>query len=178
KPDSCIIRLGFLCLLSRQSVVGHLPESSLARYLSNIDGIPSPWPGRVAKQTYYLRIEVRLPTLWYENRLGSVRELHPQAKDDLSQKDRAAVLRYINLTIALTFSMVSPLVKNKLGTLNAFMNAGYLTPEEVHILENLEKRTTKHKTWVPIMWACKVIERARKEQRLTSDSHQKVLITE
>ncbi|KAK7069796.1 hypothetical protein SK128_000565 [Halocaridina rubra] len=103
---------------------------------------------------------------------------HLPGQDDLSQKDRAAVLRYINLTIALTFSMVSPLVKNKLGTLNAFMNAGYLTPEEVHILENLEKRTTKHKTWVPIMWACKVIERARKEQRLTSDSHQKVLITE
>lgn len=56
--------------------------------------------------------------------------------------------------------------------------AGYLTANEREILENMEKKTAVHKTWVPFMWACKTVERARREGRVKDDVTQKTLTDE
>ncbi|XP_050734828.1 bestrophin-3-like [Eriocheir sinensis] len=90
---------------------------------------------------------------------------------------RRDILRYINLTIALTFKMVSPPVARKLTSLNAFVSAGYLTEEEKGILDDLDAKSKQHKTWVPVLWACERAEQARKDGHL-SDLGQRVIMSE
>lgn len=46
----------------------------------------------------------------------------------VAKEARAKLLRYINLTIAMTFAMVSPVVERKLGTLEDLLReGGYVT---------------------------------------------------
>ncbi|KAG7172151.1 Bestrophin-2-like 1 [Homarus americanus] len=76
---------------------------------------------------------------------------------------RRSVLRYVNLAMALTFAMVSPVVRAKLPNLESFVTAGYLTDDELQILKALENTTSLHKTWVPVLWACKTVDQAKRE---------------
>ncbi|XP_068205075.1 bestrophin-2-like [Palaemon carinicauda] len=99
-------------------------------------------------------------------------------EDAESRTIRLTLLRYVNLTIALTFSMVSPAVKRKYPTLNAMVDEGYLTEDEMIVLETLESHTKEHKTWVPIMWACKLVDKARKAELISSDTHQRTVMGE
>lgn len=91
---------------------------------------------------------------------------------------RGTILRYVNLSIALTFCTVSPAVKKKFKGLNGLVAAGYLTEDEMIVIETLDTRTKEHKTWVPIMWACKLVDKARKANLISSDTHQKTVIGE
>lgn len=90
---------------------------------------------------------------------------------------RRDILRYINLTIALTFRMVSPPVSRKLSSLHHFVSGGYLTEEEKAILETLDGECKLHKTWVPVLWACERAEQARKDGVL-SDFGQRAIMSE
>lgn len=103
---------------------------------------------------------------------------HIRGQDAEAKNVRANILRYVNLAIAVTFSMVSPAVKKKFPSLNSLMNGGYLTEDEVKIMEVLENRTSMHKTWIPIMWACKVVEKARRDGIIQNDSNQRTLISQ
>ncbi|XP_069190190.1 bestrophin-2 [Procambarus clarkii] len=80
---------------------------------------------------------------------------------------RRTILRYVNLTIALTFTMISPVVKAKFPVLQRFVREGYLTDSEQEILEAAESMTSVHKAWAPVMWACKRVDLARREGRLS-----------
>ncbi|XP_068201949.1 bestrophin-3-like [Palaemon carinicauda] len=99
-------------------------------------------------------------------------------QDPESKNVRATILRYVNLTIAMTFAMISPAVKRKLPTLHHFMVAGYLTDVEKIALDNLEVKTKQHKTWIPISWACKTLQKARNEEIVSNDSHQRLIAAE
>ncbi|KAK7067724.1 hypothetical protein SK128_005842, partial [Halocaridina rubra] len=48
---------------------------------------------------------------------------HIQGQDATSREIRSTVMRYVNLTIAITFSMVSPSVKRKYTSLENFVMA-------------------------------------------------------
>lgn len=94
-----------------------------------------------------------------------------------AREARSNILRYINLTIALTFAKISPVVKAKYPTLNSFVMAGYLTEREMKILESLEDRVNVHKVWVPVLWACKALDHARRHE-LTTEGGQRVITAE
>ncbi|KAK4303820.1 hypothetical protein Pmani_024205 [Petrolisthes manimaculis] len=102
---------------------------------------------------------------------------HIPATTAEARRVREIILRYINLTIALTFAMVSPVVKKKLPSLHHFHAAGYITEEEMRAWENLEENNSQHKTWVPVVWACRAVDEARKEQILNDTAH-RILIGE
>ncbi|XP_069995565.1 bestrophin-2 isoform X3 [Penaeus vannamei] len=103
---------------------------------------------------------------------------HVQGQDSIGRMLRCTVVRYLNLAFVMTFAMVAPGVKKNFPTLQQLVDAGYLTANEREILENMEKKTAVHKTWVPFMWACKTVERARREGRVKDDVTQKTLTDE
>ncbi|XP_066990016.1 bestrophin-2-like [Macrobrachium rosenbergii] len=99
-----------------------------------------------------------------------------KGQDPEARLIRTTILRYVNLAIAMTFSMISPGVKDRLPTLQHFAGAGYLTDSELKILEELESRVGVHKAYVPTLWACKLVEKARKEGRIRTDGLEKVIV--
>ncbi|XP_042862668.1 bestrophin-2-like isoform X1 [Penaeus japonicus] len=103
---------------------------------------------------------------------------HVKGQDAIGRMLRCSVVRYLNLAFVMTFAMVAPGVKKNFPTLQQLVDAGYLTANEREILENMDKKTAVHKTWVPFMWACKTVERARREGRVKDDVTQKTLTDE
>lgn len=99
------------------------------------------------------------------------------ATSEEAKKVREVILRYLNLTIGLTFKMISPVVKKKLPSLHHFQDAGYLTEEEMQALDTLTDSNSQHKTWVPVVWACRQVEEARKKE-LISDAGHRIVIGE
>ncbi|XP_069158967.1 bestrophin-3-like [Procambarus clarkii] len=91
---------------------------------------------------------------------------------------RVTVLRYVNLSIAITFATISPVVKDKLNTVHDLKREGYITENELHILSKLDEQTDQHKAWVPIMWACKTLQRARHEGLIASDIGLQIIVDE
>lgn len=50
-----------------------------------------------------------------------------------------------------------------------------MTENEKMILENLENKTKQHKSYLPFLWACKVVDRARKEDKIRDDVARKTV---
>lgn len=103
---------------------------------------------------------------------------HLQGKDQESKEQRLTIIRYVNLAIAITFSMVSPAVTRKLPTLQHFVVAGYLNENEMQLMQDLEKKTKVHKAWIPVMWATGMVEQARLDGRIRSDVIENNIINE
>ncbi|XP_066978294.1 bestrophin-3-like isoform X2 [Macrobrachium rosenbergii] len=103
---------------------------------------------------------------------------HVQGQDAHARMMRCTVIRYVNLAFVITFSMIAPAVKKNFPTLQQMADAGYMTNNEMELLEGLEKKTKVHKTWVPFMWACKVVDRGRREGRIKDDVSQKSITDE
>lgn len=53
-----------------------------------------------------------------------------------------------------------------------------MTEREREVIERLEGDCGTHITYVPIMWACKVVDRARLEGNIRSNSAQKTITDE
>lgn len=103
---------------------------------------------------------------------------HVQGQDSRARMMRCTIIRYVNLAFVITFSMIAPAVKKNFPTLQQMVDAGYMTSNEKDLMEDLEKKTKVHKTWVPYMWACKVVDRARREGRIRDDVAQKTVTDE
>ncbi|XP_045122829.1 bestrophin-2-like isoform X2 [Portunus trituberculatus] len=91
---------------------------------------------------------------------------------------RTTVLRYVNLCCALTFSTISPRVGKKFPSYKELMEAGYLTPREMKVLENQRGRSSAALNTLPMMWACKVVEGARSCGYVRDDHGLRLLVAE
>ncbi|KAK7084595.1 hypothetical protein SK128_001751, partial [Halocaridina rubra] len=114
----------------------------------------------------------------WPDKLSVLLSTHIQGHDARARMLRCTVIRYVNLSFLITFSMIAPAVKKNFPTLQQMMDAGYMTANEKELLEDLEKKTKVHKTWVPFMWACKIVDRARREGRIRDDVAQKTVTDE
>ena len=47
------------------------------------------------------------------------------------------------------------------------IDAKLMLPHEVERLQAVQQRTPHEYTWMPILWACKLIQRARTEKKIT-----------
>ncbi|KAG7153503.1 Bestrophin-4-like [Homarus americanus] len=101
-----------------------------------------------------------------------------QGTDARARMMRCTVVRYVNLAIVMTFSMIAPGVKKNFPGLEQMVDAGYLTDNEKAILESLDHKTKEHKTYVPFLWACKIVDRARREGKIRDDIAQKTVTDE
>ncbi|XP_018014164.1 bestrophin-3 [Hyalella azteca] len=98
--------------------------------------------------------------------------------DERSRVMRRTIMRYVNLTLVITLSMISPRVKKRFPTLDHVMEAGFLTSQEKKIFEAMNRKTTHPKYWMPLVWAGTIVSRARKEGWIRDDFAVKSLIDE
>jgi len=76
-------------------------------------------------------------------------------------------MRYVNLSTILVYRLVSKKVKNRFPNMDSLVLAKLLLPHEAERLERVDFRTPHEATWTPILWALKLLCRARKLGKVT-----------
>ena len=75
-------------------------------------------------------------------------------------------MRYVNLSIVLVFRLVSTKVRARFPNYESLVNAKLMLPKEVERMKKCESETPHEATWTPILWALKLLERARTEGKI------------
>ena len=79
-------------------------------------------------------------------------------------------MRYINLSIVLVFRLVSKKVEARFPTYQSLVDAKLMLPHEVERLIRADIKTPHESTWTPILWALKLLERARSNGRIKTEA--------
>ncbi|XP_039624768.1 bestrophin-3-like isoform X2 [Polypterus senegalus] len=87
-----------------------------------------------------------------------------QGGDEQGRLLRRTLMRYVNLTSLLIFRSVSTAVCKRFPTMDHVVEAGFMTPEERKIFENLKSPHLKY--WIPVVWFGNLASKARKEGRI------------
>ena len=75
-------------------------------------------------------------------------------------------MRYINLSNILVLRKISRKVEHTFPSRQSLVEAKLLLPHEKTRLENIDRQTPHESTWVPLLWAMKLIAKARKEGKV------------
>lgn len=75
-------------------------------------------------------------------------------------------MRYINLSIVLVFRLVSSKVKARFPDYESLVDAKLILPSEVQRMQKAELQTPHEATWTPVLWALKLLERARTQKKI------------
>ena len=76
-------------------------------------------------------------------------------------------MRYVNLSIVLVFRLVSTKVHKRFPNYQSLVEARLMLPHEVQRLIRADLRTPHETaTWTPVLWALKLLERARTEGKI------------
>lgn len=78
-------------------------------------------------------------------------------------------MRYINLSTILVYRLVSLKVKARFPTYQHLIDSKLMLPHEVERLEKADAKTPHESTWTPILWAVKLIQRARTEGKIAME---------
>lgn len=87
-------------------------------------------------------------------------------KDSFRRNLRRTVMRYVNLSTVLVFRLVSAKVQARFPDYQSLVNAKLMLPKEVERMMKSESETPHESTWTPILWALKLLERARTEEKI------------
>lgn len=79
-------------------------------------------------------------------------------------------MRYVNLSIVLVFRLVSAKVHARFPDYESLVHAKLMLPSEVERMKKCESETPHESTWTPILWALKLLERAKAEGKVTVKS--------
>ncbi|XP_064099221.1 bestrophin-2-like isoform X2 [Macrobrachium nipponense] len=91
---------------------------------------------------------------------------------------RSTLLRYVMLSIAMLFSRISGKVRKKLPNLKSILDAGYMTVEEMRILEKQAETSNVPVVCVPLMWCSMLLEKGRTQGYIMNDFGMKQLLGE
>ena len=75
-------------------------------------------------------------------------------------------MRYVNLSNVLVYRLVSRKVMERFPTEDSLVEAKLMLPEEVGRLKKAHEKCPHEMTWVPLMWALKLLRKARKEKKI------------
>ncbi|XP_038161107.1 bestrophin-3-like [Cyprinodon tularosa] len=87
-----------------------------------------------------------------------------QGKDEYGRLLRRTLVRYVNLTSLLILRSVSTAVCKRFPTIDHVVEAGFMTPEERKLFENV--RSPHLKYWIPVVWFSNLASKARQEGRI------------
>ncbi|XP_048883167.1 bestrophin-3-like isoform X2 [Brienomyrus brachyistius] len=99
-----------------------------------------------------------------------------QGRDEQGRLLRRTLVRYVNLTSLLIFRSVSTAACKRFPTMDHVVEAGFMTPEERKIFENLKSPHLKY--WVPVVWFTNLASKARKEGRIQDSVDLQTILTE
>jgi len=80
---------------------------------------------------------------------------------------RRTVMRYVNLSTILVYRLVSKKVSDRFPDLDSLVAAKLLLPHEAERLQRVDFRTPHEATWTPILWALKLVCKARSKGEVT-----------
>ncbi|KAG9280517.1 bestrophin-3 [Astyanax mexicanus] len=99
-----------------------------------------------------------------------------QGQDEQGRLLRRTLMRYVNLTSLLIFRSVSTAVCKRFPTIDHVVEAGFMTPEEKKIFENLKSPHLKY--WIPTVWFTNLASKARKDGRIQDSVDLQTILTE
>ena len=68
--------------------------------------------------------------------------------------------------MVLVFRLVSTKVKARFPDYDSLMHAKLMLPKELERMKKAEIQTPHESTWTPVLWALKLLERARTEGKI------------
>ena len=77
------------------------------------------------------------------------------------------MMRYVNLSNVLVFRLISRKVENRFPDYESLINAKLMLPSEVDRMRKCEKATPHEFTCTPLLWAMKLLQRARSHGKVT-----------
>ncbi|XP_064540214.1 bestrophin-4 [Drosophila montana] len=102
-----------------------------------------------------------------------------RGQDEHGRLMRRTIMRYVCLSLTMVLTMISPGIKRRFPTYDYFVETGLLNKNEALIITKMDEKFPKHsKYWMPLMWACSIMTRARKEGRIWDDFSLKSMIDE
>lgn len=97
--------------------------------------------------------------------------------DEVGRAMRRTIMRYTCLSLTMVFRVLSRRVRARFPQTSDLITAGLLTNSELKIIESLEEKYPNYgKNFLPIVWACSIVSRARAEGRIRDDVAAKSLI--
>ena len=75
-------------------------------------------------------------------------------------------MRYVNLSTILVYRLVSAKVMKRFPDYESLVIAKLMLPHEVERLKKCDEKTPHEITWMPILWAMKMLTRARIEKKI------------
>lgn len=92
-----------------------------------------------------------------------------QGHDERGRLMRRTIMRYINLSLILTFRLICNPVEKRFPNYKSLVEAGIMTKQEQRIMESMDKKAHHPKYWIPLVWAGSIITNAKEEKRLSSN---------
>merc|ERR1712051_908726 len=90
----------------------------------------------------------------------------PNGKDDYSRNLRRQLMRYVNLSNVLVYRLITRKVEERFPDEQSLVDANLMLPDEAEKLK-ISKGNMKHEmTWLPIMWAQKLLSKARRDKKI------------
>ncbi|KAM9824609.1 bestrophin-3-like [Neosynchiropus ocellatus] len=85
-------------------------------------------------------------------------------KDEYGRLLRRTLVRYVNLTSLLILRSVSTAVCKRFPTMDHVVEAGFMTPDERKVFEEINSPHLKY--WIPVVWFSNLASKARQEGRI------------
>ena len=75
-------------------------------------------------------------------------------------------MRYVNLSNILVLRKISRKVEQKFPTNEDLVKENLLLPKELEMFEEIDNQSPQESTWVPLMWAMRLISNACDEKKI------------
>ena len=79
-------------------------------------------------------------------------------------------MRYVNLSMVLVYRLVSRKVMERFPDFESLVEAKLMLPNEVKRLALTKEKIPHESTWVPLLWALKLLTKARNDGRIKVDA--------
>ncbi|KHJ48292.1 bestrophin-1 family protein [Trichuris suis] len=116
-------------------------------------------------------------TIAWPDRAASIVSLYIKGTDERGRMIRRTLVRYINLSTLFVLRDISTAVKKRFPTMEHLVHSGFITETELSIF-NEKEATYGEKVymfWLPLQWACNLVTKAKREERIESDLQYKTV---
>uniref|UniRef100_T1JAX6 Bestrophin homolog n=1 Tax=Strigamia maritima TaxID=126957 RepID=T1JAX6_STRMM len=115
-------------------------------------------------------------TIPWPDRVMNTVAMYVHGSDDKGRLIRRTLMRYLNLSFVLILRSISIAVKKRFPTPEHLIEAGFLTQEEINIMDKINIKINKY--WVPMNWFINLVNQARKEGRIDDGAPVKHILEE
>nr|XP_020641742.1 bestrophin-3 isoform X1 [Pogona vitticeps] len=99
-----------------------------------------------------------------------------EGRDEYGRLLRRTLMRYVNLTSVIIFRSVSTAVCKRFPTMDHVVEAGFMTPEERILFDDLKSPHLKY--WIPFVWFGNLAAKAQRDGRIKDSIALQTLLTE